>query len=248
MSSRASSPRTLALAAAVAVTLVGATEPDADARELATHTDDPAAAPVAPQPDRSQVHRPPPTDGKLDPRNGYRRARPRTARIATVGGATLFGVAHRMLAVGFHQDAGAGLPLAAVEPTRRERLRHPGHVVMPSRGRGTHRASAVDVAVDHAAVVRAPVTGTVVAVEDYALYGRTPDVLVHVVPDDDPGLLVRVHHVEDPVVAEGDRVVAGRTPLARRARLLPFPSQVDRISGARAPHVHISVAPAPAAG
>ncbi len=49
-------------------------------------------------------------------------------------------------------------------------------------------------------------------------------------------------HIDGVQVSRGDRVEAGITVLAPRARPLPFSSQIDRLTGQPAwPHVHIEV-------
>ena len=114
------------------------------------------------------------------------------------------------------------------------------HAVLASRGRGTAPTSAVDVALPPGSTVTAPTTGVVELVSDYALYGRHPDVTIRIVPDGVADAVVQVFHVEDPVVAEGDRVEAGVTPLAT-VRQLPVKSQIDRITGDTRPHAHVEV-------
>lgn len=113
--------------------------------------------------------------------------------------------------------------------------------VQVSRGRFPGPTTAVDVVLPHDAPVLSPVTGTVVQVRDYALYGRHPDVRIEVVPDDAPERVVVLIHVEDPQVGVGQRVELGE-PLAARARLFPFSSIVDRATEPeRYGHVHVEV-------
>lgn len=121
----------------------------------------------------------------------------------------------------------------------------PETVVLPSRGRGSHAASAVDVALPQGVEVLSPVTGRVVSVSEYMLYGRHPDTIIELEPAGRPDLRVVVLHVSDAKVAPGDHVVAGTTPLAGTATALPFSSQIDRFvaaaDGGAKPHVHIEV-------
>jgi hypothetical protein len=156
--------------------------------------------------------------------------------------------------IGFHQGSKTGLPLVptgALEdnlnvyrdpPTSTGENPVP-YYVLGTRNRGTGATTAVDLSIPHGEPLTSPVTGKVKTVQSYSLYGRTPDVLVEIVPDADADHLVRVLHVEGVKVEEGDAVEAGTTPLARSARQLPFPSQIDRIAG-RHPHVHVEVQPA----
>jgi hypothetical protein len=88
--------------------------------------------------------------------------------------------------------------------------------------------------------VLSPVSGRVVEVKRYALYGRYPDARIRIVPDQNPQMLVTVLHVSDPTVRVGSRVRGGRTEIAKRATKFPFVSQIDRFAGPY-PHVHIEV-------
>jgi hypothetical protein len=137
--------------------------------------------------------------------------------------------------VGYHQARGSGaLALTPVAPAGDEAL------ILPSRGRGTAATSAVDVALPDERVLHAPVSGTVTSVEKYRLYNRASDVRVAIRPDDAPDHEVVLLHVARVRVSAGDRVVAGETVIAGSARVLPFPSQIERWSGAM-PHVHLEV-------
>lgn len=137
----------------------------------------------------------------------------------------------RPLLVGFHEAAGHGT--VALTPTA-------GEVLAP-RGRGTAPTSAVDVALEPNDPVLAVVTGTVLDVSTYTLYGRLSDVLVTIVPDGRPDLRVRMLHIDDVRVSPGQHVTAGRDVVAGTARGLPVSSQIDRYTGRAAPHVHIEV-------
>lgn len=156
-------------------------------------------------------------------------------------------------AVGFHESGSASaLPLAPIgrldanDNAARITLpavrgeRDGGYVVLPTRRRPAGPTTAVDLSMSTGEPVASPVTGTVAVAEYYRLYGRTHDGLVEIVPDGRPDLRVRVLHVEDLRVQAGQRVRAGETHLAAGARLLPFPSQIDRHAG-RHPHAHVEV-------
>lgn len=157
-----------------------------------------------------------------------RPAEPET--MATVAGVELVVPAVDPVAIGFHQGGTSALELAPEEAP---------HDVMPSRGRNTAPTSAVDVAVGTDPTVTSPVTGTVTQVAEYTLYGRHEDVLMTIQPDG-ADVTVQLMHVRDVTVAAGQRVRAGE-PIAE-ARLLPMPSQVDRLHrGPAGPHVHLDV-------
>ena len=119
----------------------------------------------------------------------------------------------------------------------------PSYRVLSSRGRARPATSAVDVVLPLGSSVAAPVTGTVVEVKDYALYGSLRDWRVVIEPEGRPDLQVVLIHLEKPSVRAGDRVLAGSTTLAQ-VRLLPVPSHVDYVLNERHPHVHIEVKPA----
>lgn len=113
-------------------------------------------------------------------------------------------------------------------------------MVLPTRNRAGGATTAVDISMTHGEQVLSPIDGTVAAVSDYNLYGRTTDVIVEIIPAGSPDMVVRVMHIEDVQVEVGDNVTAGQTRIADSARQLPFGSQIDRYAGPH-PHVHIDV-------
>lgn len=118
------------------------------------------------------------------------------------------------------------------------------YLVLTSRGRSAGPTSAIDVVMEPGDPVLAPVTGTVVDVRLYLLYGSHPDLRIELVPDDRPDARLVMIHVDGAAVAIGDRVVGGVTPVAATARLFPFGSHIDRETEPdRFPHVHIELQP-----
>lgn len=197
-----------------------------------------ARAEQGPPPDPAPAPRPEPRpepEAQPAAATGYRVAQGAQPVFATVGGVELRAPSAYVQLVGFHQAAGRNV--LKLRPAPRS-----GMTTLPSRYRGTHRRSAADVAVPYGRAVLSPVTGRVVEVTHYSLYGRTPDVRIRIVPEQDPGLLVTVLHVRDPRVKVGTKVWAGHSMIAGTANLLPFSSQIDRFAG-RLPHVHIEVRP-----
>ena len=176
----------------------------------------PAKAPEEPGPEESAVRSP--------------------AVIARVQGVDVLDVTTRTLAIGFHEGATRSL---ALEPVLDVPDGTPTPVVMGTRGRGTAATSAVDIAVPENAPITAPVSGTVVEANEYALYGSSSDFLITIAPEQAPHLRIRLFHLEAPKVSVDDTVVAGETVIAERSRVLPFSSQIDRLTGRRAPHVHL---------
>lgn len=160
------------------------------------------------------------------------------APIGVIEGVKLLDVTTETLAIGFHEGATRSL---AMNPIFEVPAGTPEPVVMGSRGRGTGATTAVDIAVPADAAITAPVSGEIVEANAYGLYGSTEDFLVTIAPDAAPDLRVRMFHLEGPKVTIGDTVVAGETVIADRSRILPFSSQIDRITGSRAPHVHVQV-------
>lgn len=75
--------------------------------------------------------------------------------------------------------------------------------------------TAIDVGAKVGTTVYAPVTGTVVLVQDYSLYGEIPDTMIHIQPKGHPELDVVLLHQSDPTVKPGDAVVGGQTPISR---------------------------------
>jgi murein DD-endopeptidase MepM/ murein hydrolase activator NlpD len=163
------------------------------------------------------------------------------------------------LLVGFHEAGNRGA--LALEVTAPVTADHAGAgvgpdepaedapvtvIVLPARRRGTPPTTAMDVVVPRDRPIVSPVDGTVVAVEDYLLYGQHPDVRIVIRSAADPRFDVVLLHVEDARVAVGDEVRAGGTVVAERARPLPEPSQIDRytrhsVREEAPPHAHVEV-------
>lgn len=171
--------------------------------------------------------------------------------FAAVGGLNLVVPHHAPLTVAFHEashtEALELLPLGqllANDNTTRfdppTDMAGAEYRVLSSRGRAAPPTSAVDVVVPLGDGVVAPVTGTVTAVTEYPLYGRTRDWRVEITPADRPDLTVVLIHLLRPSVDVGDQVIAGQSPIAV-ARLLPFDSHVDYVSDEKQPHVHLEV-------
>lgn len=161
-------------------------------------------------------------------------AQDRTDVFATVGAVELHALSHDVQVNGFHQ---ASSPASrTMTPVGSDTA------VLPSRGRGYSATSAVDVVLVDDEPVRSPITGTVVELDRYQLYGRTADLRLAIQSADHPHIEVVLLHVERPEVEVGDEVVAGETVVAGGGRQLPFRSQVDRETAPDAwPHVHIEV-------
>ncbi|MFA9428579.1 hypothetical protein [Egicoccus sp. AB-alg2] len=176
------------------------------------------------------------------------------AVFARVKGLDLRLPADDVVAHGFHEAAGSGPLVLRPVGTWEERADAngfdpddaiadadgPGYLVLPTRGRAQHPTSAADVVLEIDEPVVAPVDGRVTKVADYRLYDEHDDLRIEIRPHDAPHLRVTLLHVEGAEVKQGDDVRAGDL-VAARARLFPFPSQIDRFVGAALPHVHVEV-------
>lgn len=156
--------------------------------------------------------------------------------FAVTGPVTLHHPADRVEAIGFHQSGHDGAQtLTAVATSAR-------WFVQEDRDRDTAPQGAADVVVEPDREIRSPVTGRVLRGGTYTLYCDNVDQYVVIEPDARPGWEVKVLHVEGLALAAGQRVEAGVTRLAARARVLPFPSSVEDDTAVPAwPHVHIEV-------
>lgn len=172
----------------------------------------------------------------------------RSLPFASVDGIELVLTSPAAKIVGFHQasypDALTMVPMGRALALDNGSVGYvgaegPNFVVMSSRGRPTSATSAVDIAQEAGSVVVSPVSGTVAAVSNYALYGRYPDARIELIPEGRPDLRIVVLHVTGPRVGPGQRVEAGQTVVASTATSFPFTSHVDRYAGGRPPHVHV---------
>jgi len=75
--------------------------------------------------------------------------------------------------------------------------------------------TAVDVGAVAGTVVYAPITGTVVKIRAYSLYGFIDDYEIHIQSPDFPELDIIVLHVDNLMVTVGDKVIGGCTQIAR---------------------------------
>jgi len=183
----------------------------------------------------------PPTASAVAPTT----TRPHPARVvhpqawvpyATVGPVTLHHPSDHAEAIGFHESGhdGAQAQSAVASAVR--------WFVQETRDRGTAPQGAADIVVEPDREVRVPVTGTVLRAGTYTLYCDNVDQYAVIEPDAHPGWEVKVLHIQGLALTAGQRVEAGVTRLAARARVLPFPSAVEDDTGLPAwPHVHVEV-------
>jgi murein DD-endopeptidase MepM/ murein hydrolase activator NlpD len=109
-------------------------------------------------------------------------------------------------------------------------------------GRSGEPDTAVDVGADAGTPVFAPVTGTVVKVKEYLLYGKYADNEIHIQPDGHPELDLVIIHVADVTAIPGDRVIAGVTQIAT-VRLLSdrLNEQLGEYTTGSGDHVHVQI-------
>ncbi|MFV0260684.1 MAG: DUF4214 domain-containing protein [Acidimicrobiales bacterium] len=156
--------------------------------------------------------------------------------LVTVGGLTVATPAAVIERAGFHQSSHPGAQ--ALTPVADPPIRL---TTMASRNRGTDLRSAIDVVVEPATGITAPVTGTVARAGTYTLYCRYRDGYVVINPDGAPQLEVKLLHIQGVSVRAGQRVTAG-DPVAAHATRFPFRSQVDALTAEPSwPHVHLEV-------
>lgn len=190
-----------------------------------------------------------PAAGDQASRGGART--PTLAPFATLEGLNLRLPHHDPIGVAFHEASGAdalellplGRLLANDNPTRFDPpadMDGPAYRVLSSRGRAAPPTSAVDIVVPLGDAALSPVDGTVTAVKEYPLYGRTRDWRVEITPTERPDLTVIMIHLLKPHVQVGDAVTAGKSSIGV-ARLLPFDSHVDYVTEEGQPHVHLEI-------
>ncbi|HET6497430.1 MAG TPA: hypothetical protein VFH17_00030 [Coriobacteriia bacterium] len=102
--------------------------------------------------------------------------------------------------------------------------------------------TAADVGARPGAPVIAPVSGTVVEVRPYLLYGEHEDIEIHIQPTGWPEIDLVMIHVTDPTVAPGDVVVGGVTRIAS-VRLLSdrVTHQLSEYTPDGGDHVHFQL-------
>ena len=102
--------------------------------------------------------------------------------------------------------------------------------------------TAADVGAAPGTQVRAPVSGTVIAVRRYELYDRYEDFEIHIQPEGWPEVDVVLIHVADVSVSVGDDVLGGLTPIAAVRHLSDkVDLQLGGYTGDGGNHVHVQL-------
>jgi len=117
-----------------------------------------------------------------------------------------------------------------------------GKVLRMWRTRPGKPDTAVDVGGKPGTPVISPVTGTVVKIKSYKLYGKWPDYEMHIQPDGLGNIDIVMIHVTDLEVKVGARVTAGVTPVAHVRKLSDkFTDQLAQYVKGGGDHVHLQV-------
>ncbi|HEY5540054.1 MAG TPA: hypothetical protein VIL41_01220 [Coriobacteriia bacterium] len=117
-----------------------------------------------------------------------------------------------------------------------------GYVIRMWRNRPGRPDTAADVGALAGTTVLAPVSGIVVKIKPYLLYGKYPDYELHIHPDGTSGLDLVMIHLTGLSCAVGDHVDAGVTPVAKVRKLSnKFHDQLADYTKSPGDHVHIQV-------
>ncbi len=160
-----------------------------------------------------------------------------------------------VLGVGYHQAESVKafnlIPLGEkIEVPSGEKIKLKGkkeikgvtYFVMNSRGRGTSRTSAADIAVSPNAWIKSPVDGVVTKIKTYFLYGKYSDFHIEIEPSGHPELRVVLIHLDDMDVCEGAKVKAKETLLGKVRHFGDkFNSQIENYIPKKCDHVHLQV-------
>ncbi|NTU88865.1 MAG: hypothetical protein HGA54_03010 [Actinobacteria bacterium] len=105
--------------------------------------------------------------------------------------------------------------------------------------------TAIDCGGSIGATVYAPVSGTVVLVKRYMLYGECEDYEIHIQPTDHPELDVVILHTTDIQVVAGDEVIGGVTVMSKVRNLSDFIDGIQlenfTADGDMGNHAHVQV-------
>jgi murein DD-endopeptidase MepM/ murein hydrolase activator NlpD len=117
-----------------------------------------------------------------------------------------------------------------------------GSVLRMWRNRPGKPNTAADIGAKAGTVVLSPVTGTVVRIKSYKLYGRYSDYEMHIVPDNTSGIDVVMIHLTDLSCEVGDRVEAGVSRVAKIRKFSDkFHDQLSDYTKDAGDHVHLQV-------
>lgn len=114
------------------------------------------------------------------------------------------------------------------------------YVEMPRSDREGPRNSAIDIGAAHGTVFNSPVTGTVVKIKPYKLYGQYSDYELHIMPSGYKDRHVILIHIDNLMVNVGDYVLAGKTKVGKiRNTSQFFHEQITDYSKKASDHLHV---------
>lgn len=117
-----------------------------------------------------------------------------------------------------------------------------GQVIRMWRNRPGRPDTAADVGALAGTTVLAPVSGTIIKIKSYKLYGKYPDYEVHIAPEGTKGLDLVMIHLTNLNCVVGETVLAGQTPIAKVRKLSDkFHDQLADYTKGGGDHVHIQV-------
>lgn len=119
--------------------------------------------------------------------------------------------------------------------------------VLEGRGRIVTETGAVDIGAAAGSVITSPVTGEVVSVKAYRLYGKYDDYQIDIRPKSQSDVIVSLLLVDSPQVHINQAVEAGRTAIGVVRE--PIPELAERLiplTGDTGSHLHLQVTLSPA--
>lgn len=120
------------------------------------------------------------------------------------------------------------------------------YFILASQGRMVAQTAAVDIGAPAGTPVCAPISGQVVGVKSYQLYGKYDDVQVDIRPKGASDVMISMLFVEEPVVQIGQTVEAGKTQIGRvRAAQGDLGARLAEYTHDSGSHVHLQVTQSP---
>ncbi len=118
-----------------------------------------------------------------------------------------------------------------------------GSVLRMWRPRPGKPDTAVDVGARPGTVVMAPVSGQIIKIKSYKLYGKWSDYEIHIRPDGYPKLDLVMIHITDLTATVGQHVDGGVTPIGHVRKLSDKVSHQlrDYVRGGGGDHTHIQI-------
>ncbi len=117
-----------------------------------------------------------------------------------------------------------------------------GKVIRMWRNRPGKPDTAADVGAKPGSAVMSPVTGTVVKIKSYKLYGKWADYEMHITPDGFDNIDIVMIHIAEPTVKVGQRVDAGVTRVGAVRKLSDkMTDQLAQYVKDGGDHVHLQV-------